>query len=291
MRTSEPKDEWVALRRPVCLPGVEVYQGVCTTAYPRQIPEEYRVAIVTLGTQNQAQRGDRRIMGPGQVLFVPPGDAVSGSAAEANGYAWSLLSLDVGLTRDATAELGVRVGTLVGFPETIVTDPELAQRFVRLHRLLMRPEEKLGAGANLERDVELTGFLLDAFGRHADGHSPRSTDTDGDDAIRVARDYLHDHYAAAIPLAELVRVSGAANTFSMVRAFTRIVGLPPHAYQNHLRVQRARRLLIQGAAPAEVALAVGFGDQSHLGRRFTPIVGVPPGAYRRTHLGSDAPRV
>jgi AraC-like DNA-binding protein len=46
------------------------------------------------------------------------------------------------------------------------------------------------------------------------------------------------------------------------------------------RVGRARRLLLDGLAPGEVAPATGFYDQAHLTRHFRKLVGVTPGRYR-----------
>lgn len=46
------------------------------------------------------------------------------------------------------------------------------------------------------------------------------------------------------------------------------------------RVDRARRLLLAGRAPADVAGATGFYDQAHLTRHFKRLVGVTPGRYR-----------
>lgn len=286
MRRVESTSEWVTMRRPGSLPGVEVYQGVCTTSYPRQIPEEYRVGVVTRGAQIHAYRGDRRVLAPGQLLLLPPGEVVAGSAVEADGYAWSLLALDARLVREAMAALGARDGAVPVFSEVIVPNHDLAREFVRLHRLLTCQDEEMGTGAGLEQEGRLIAFLTAVLDRYAGIGDLETADLEGGGAVRLAREWLDDCYAAAVPLAELVRVSGAVSTFSLVRAFTRIVGLPPHAYQNHLRVQQARRLLIKGGSPADVAQAVGFSDQSHMSRRFTPIVGVPPGAYRRTRPGS-----
>ncbi|HCF3089374.1 TPA: helix-turn-helix domain-containing protein, partial [Pseudomonas aeruginosa] len=43
---------------------------------------------------------------------------------------------------------------------------------------------------------------------------------------------------------------------------------------------QARALLKSGRAPLEVALELGFADQSHLGRQFKQAYGVAPGEYR-----------
>jgi AraC-like DNA-binding protein len=45
----------------------------------------------------------------------------------------------------------------------------------------------------------------------------------------------------------------------------------------------ARGLLLQGAAPAEVAAAAGFYDQAHFTRHFKRHTSVTPAAYARSH--------
>jgi AraC-like DNA-binding protein len=71
-----------------------------------------------------------------------------------------------------------------------------------------------------------------------------------------------------------------AHPTHLVRAFSGAYGIPPHQYLMSRRVERARRLLLEGRAPGEVAVETGFYDQSHLNRHFKRLVGVAPGRYR-----------
>ncbi len=64
------------------------------------------------------------------------------------------------------------------------------------------------------------------------------------------------------------------------RRFRRRHGMPPETHRLLLRVNEARRGLRAGAPIAEVAVAAGFADQSHLGRIFRRVFGVTPGRYR-----------
>jgi AraC-like DNA-binding protein len=52
-----------------------------------------------------------------------------------------------------------------------------------------------------------------------------------------------------------------------------------YEYLTQVRVARAKRLLSQGYAIAQVAQKTGFADQSHLTRQFKRFVGVTPGKY------------
>lgn len=68
-------------------------------------------------------------------------------------------------------------------------------------------------------------------------------------------------------LADLARRAEMSET-RLCREFRRRYGLPPHAYQIELQVRQAKRLLAEGASPAQAAAAAGFSDQSHLHRVF-----------------------
>ena len=66
------------------------------------------------------------------------------------------------------------------------------------------------------------------------------------------------------------------------RAFRQSTGLPPHRWLMKLRIEKAREMLASGDLPiAEIALACGFADQSHLTAAFRKATGATPGTFRR----------
>ena len=68
----------------------------------------------------------------------------------------------------------------------------------------------------------------------------------------------------------------------LVRAFRRHLDTTPADYLRHLRVEEARRLLLDTERPvADIALETGFTDQSHLTRVFRRSLGETPAAFRR----------
>jgi AraC family transcriptional regulator len=69
--------------------------------------------------------------------------------------------------------------------------------------------------------------------------------------------------------------------FSML--FKQTTGITPHQYVIRCRIERAKYLMAQTKLPlAEIAIQVGFVDQSHLHRHFKRCVGVTPKNYRKT---------
>lgn len=87
-------------------------------------------------------------------------------------------------------------------------------------------------------------------------------------AATVARlaDYIRLHIADPLDVASLAGIAGVSR-YHFTRLFTRSVGMTPHRYVTKLRLDEATRLVRQRHLPlAEVALATGFADQSHLSR-------------------------
>jgi len=66
------------------------------------------------------------------------------------------------------------------------------------------------------------------------------------------------------------------------RSFKQDLGEPPHAFVVRRRLQRACHLIItRSASLSEIALSVGFADQSHLCRVFKRAFGRSPSRWRR----------
>jgi len=66
------------------------------------------------------------------------------------------------------------------------------------------------------------------------------------------------------------------------RAFKQATGVAPHTWLLHMRVERAKALLLQQPSipMARMAQECGFADQPHLTRVFTRLVGQTPSAWR-----------
>jgi len=101
-------------------------------------------------------------------------------------------------------------------------------------------------------------------------------------AIERAKHYLHDNFNELVSLDELVALT-TLSRFHLVRAFALHAGIPPHAYQLKLRIERACVLLRAGTTAAEAAAQVGFADQSHFTRHFKRMRHITPGRYARMH--------
>jgi AraC-like DNA-binding protein len=103
-------------------------------------------------------------------------------------------------------------------------------------------------------------------------------------AVRRVRELLLDRLAENVSLDELETTAGL-NKFHLLRVFRTETGLPPHTYQQHARVGRARALISRGYTAHEAALETGFADHAHFTRVFKRHLGITPSQYSLSASG------
>jgi len=165
----------------------------------------------------------------------------------------------------------------------VMRDVRLAHWIRVLHAALDDP-----GVSPLEHQARVAELLLSLFAAY--GRPPRVPREIGDEEplVSKAKDYLADHLSETVRLLDVAVVVGLS-PFYFLRAFKRSTGMPPHAWLNQLRLERARALLRAGESPTQTAAALSFVDQSHLTRRFKAAFGVTPGQYRAATPKGRAP--
>lgn len=88
-------------------------------------------------------------------------------------------------------------------------------------------------------------------------------------------DYINGYLDQDLGLAELAAVVQMSPHY-FCHLFKQSTGLTPHQYVIRTRVERAKALLLQGGAIADIAYKVGFANQSHLNRHFKRLLGITP---------------
>ena len=98
---------------------------------------------------------------------------------------------------------------------------------------------------------------------------------------RTAKELIDCNLGSGIALADLARACDLS-TRHFTRAFRQSTGMAPHQWLQHRRVEQAKDLLENSAAPLSIiALQCGFVDQSHFTRIFSRAAGKTPGNWRR----------
>jgi len=88
--------------------------------------------------------------------------------------------------------------------------------------------------------------------------------------------YIDEHLTEHLSLETIAQQIGISQ-FYFCHLFKQSMGISPYQYLLHQRIERAKPLLLQTKPNiADIALAVGFSNQSHFTRQFKQVVGITP---------------
>src|SRR5262249_46091352 len=119
-----------------------------------------------------------------------------------------------------------------------------------------------------------TDFLQSLIARHSSRPEGRARGSLSKEVLERITDYVIARLDEHIEVAALANLAGRS-PFHFNRVFARSVGVTPHRYIVHLRLQRAIELVRDGRSSlAEIAARTGFADQSHLSRWVRRVRGV-----------------
>jgi AraC family transcriptional regulator len=96
-----------------------------------------------------------------------------------------------------------------------------------------------------------------------------------------AEAFLAANFARNVSLGEAASHCGLSRAH-FARGFRQTIGIPPHQWLLRYRIDRAKAMMLDNPTNvAEIAIACGFADQSHLTRVFTRMTGRSPAAWRQ----------
>ncbi|WP_394845247.1 AraC family transcriptional regulator [Pendulispora brunnea] len=149
----------------------------------------------------------------------------------------------------------------------------------RAEALALRLHDAVAAGDRFGQESLLVETLAALWEDY--GEAPRAERVERSArAVRRVREYLLENWRGEVTLDAMAAAAGRSK-FHVLRLFREEYGLAPYEYVTHLRVAQARLLLEAGAPAAQVALNVGFYDQSQLHRHFKRITGTTPARYAK----------
>lgn len=287
-QVGEPLDSGVPERRRVGPPAVghsfrfgggaagieRLHAELVGTSFAPHRHDTYAVGVTLNGVQTFRYRGELRHCLPGQWHILHPDEPHDGAPGTEIGFGYRIVYVDPALVQEA----------LGGQPLPFVADPVIHSRLV--HPALGEFLADLDRPLDDVEAAEITTVISDTL-RVRSGGRPRPARLDHD-AMKRVRAALLDDPAARHTAADLERIAGV-DRWTVARQFRAAFGTSPTRFRTLRRLDRARRLMRAGRALSEVAIVVGFADQSHFTRMFKRAFGVTPAAWLAAT--SDGPSV
>lgn len=265
--------EQAILWRETGLRNLEVMHATYLThAFAPHRHASFVSSVIDQGVGTIWYRGATHIAPAGSLVLLNPDEIHTGEVYGSQGWVYRALYPDMDLLVHMTDAITENARNVYFVSTPILSDPVLAHLMQRFHvalteenSLLERETLLLYAYSHL-----LTHYAERPFTMRPAGKEPL--------AVNIVREYLKAHFADDhnTSLTQLAQVTGLS-PFYLTRVFRQAMGLPPHAYLNQIRLERAKQLLFAGRPVAAVAYETGFTDQSHLTRRFKQVYGVTPG--------------
>ncbi|MDR7029707.1 AraC family transcriptional regulator [Rhizobium rosettiformans] len=261
---------------PTPLAGLEAVSATSAHVFSKHTHDTYGIGFLTAGGQISASGRGQVEAEAGQLITVNPGEVHDGAPLGRTARSWQMLYLTPDLVADSVGDL-VSTSSDLEFEFPVFTDPAIRRLLTTLQEQLGTSDRQADAEAFRETLVLLLGKALI---RRACPPAPLPA------SLQQIRQRLDEEPAQSADLQTLAREAGLSR-FQLIRAFLRHTGLTPHAYHMQRRALLSRRLLAKGMAPAEVATACGYVDQSHMHREFRRRFGLTPGVYRSAWLSCN----
>jgi AraC-like DNA-binding protein len=250
--------------------GVEAVIADSTHKFGRHTHDQFGIGIILRGAQKSLSGRGIVEAEAGDVITVNPGEVHDGSPVGDVGRAWKMLYFDPAALAEPIHILSDGKITMAELTHPALTDPAAAAGFRSLFRAVT---DKNGGNSEIEAAEKLL-ILLERLIRQHSGEREFNVPS----AIKQARSRIDDDPVSQLSLNELAAIGGVSQ-FQLIRGFSRLTGLTPHAYLVQRRLLRARKMIASGETLTNSAHASGFADQSHMTRLFVSAYGMSPGQY------------
>jgi AraC family transcriptional regulator len=231
---------------------------------PRHAHSQPYLCFVLEGTwEERSDRGARRCA-PRTLIYHPPGDVHSDDFSANPGRVFAI-ELDAGW-HDRTSALS-----------GLLEEPRVVDAGAPAAAAMRLFDESRRSDAPSALVIE--GLMLELLGTMARCKAG-ATSSPAPAWMRTIEDLLHARYREPPTVREMARLVDM-HPVHLARAFRARHGCSIAEYVCRLRVEAASNAMSDGARSlADIAVDVGFFDQSHFTRAFRRIIGTTPARYR-----------
>ena len=243
-------------------------------SFSRHTHDCYAFGVIAAGRLDFSYQNRNWQANPGDINLVIPGEVHDGHGAKDIGWSYKMLYMPVEFMREINFEL-IGTDALPYFPQGVISHSFIADNLSVLHETLFDDE-----GTLLQQESMLRQWLTSFIAAYSEQKIKLVKVWKEERAVRLTMEYLREHFTDNVKLKDLAKVA-ELSPYYLLRVFKASVGIPPHLYQQQLRVWKAKQLLADGFSLAAISSETGFADQSHFSRQFKKITGLTPARYQK----------
>lgn len=264
------------------IPGLRLYRQLRPTVEPMPVVYEPSICVIVQGSKSL-------VFGEQTITYDPWNFLVSAltlplyakvpEASPEKPFLGFLVGFDP-----------VQVGTLLAELDGLITWPQEAPNVTLsacpLNTSLARAMSRLIGCLDdaMDRKILADGLIREIIYealKGPSGHVLRGQVLSGGRVHQVAQavTFLQENYNKSLDIETIAR-QAAMSPSALHEHFKRLTALSPMQYVQHLRLHKARALLLGGHAAAEAGFAVGYNSPSQFSREFRRLFGVSPSRIR-----------
>ena len=253
--------------------GVTVMSGRhILNDFRRHIHNSFIIGLVVEGKRDISFTDGTIQIAEGEAFILNPGQVHSCCTEGPQGHSYKVLCVSASQMQSIASQISEQHEGCPFFKEIHYKNKVLSEKLVALFETIEIPE------SNIQVESEIYSFLDYLLMNFSQFPSVAFQTGKQKDSIERVCNYLQQNFTKNISLKQLADVA-CLSRFHFQREFRNEIGITPHEYLNDLRIKESKKMLSHASGIADIALKLGFCDQSHFSRMFKKAVGVSPGKY------------
>lgn len=239
----------------------------------------YSFWLITRGKGTYILDGITHTAEPGKLFIVTPGMRIERSTDPHDPLEFYFIRFSCAESFEENGEWTFGASDPDSFPLrgvfTLLDPLPIVNAFAQMDQLMKRR----GQVVLMRRRILFLDILV-LIVTDLRGHAVTGSTTQ---AIERTIDYMVNHYREKMSLEDLAALAGLSGSH-YTRLFKKYTNYSPIQYLTHLRMDRAKELLILSDYKLKsIASSVGYDDELYFSRLFKKVVGLPPSVFARKH--------
>ncbi|MEA1915454.1 MAG: AraC family transcriptional regulator [Campylobacterota bacterium] len=263
------------------LPFVEARFSLnCGQHFNEHSHQTLSVGAVEQGVVSYLHAKNEYVLKPNELSVINPNIVHACNPKQSQSRTYHMIYVDVEWCKGIQQSLFDHVDKFIPVSTVQVMDKDLFEKYLKLNYLLL--DEK---AFDLEKEESLQMFFSELFLLYCDNSVKLEKSIScNTQRISKAKEYIKNNCRLNLTVKKISSEVGLSE-FYFIKIFKQNVHLTPHAFLLNEKINLAKELLRAKNSILDVALEVGFSDQSHLNRVFKKHVAATPYEYQQSIIG------
>jgi len=250
----------------------EFYSNYSTHAH-----ETFALAILEVGEiEVQFHNHSKQDVLPNQIVIFNPNQVHRTKKIADNSYGYYILHMNTPWCKNIQENLfGIQDTFIDCFPN-VIGDKRISDELLKLYQDILedKPSE------NYEEC--LANLLCDMFKDYCNANEFNKNKKDDNLLLQKIEQYILDNVDSQITIEDIAKEVNYSEAY-ITRVFKKKFGLSPHAFLVNQKINRAKNKLLNSPNEdiSQLAVEVGFYDQSHFTNTFKRYFSLTPKQYQK----------